>query len=100
MEEEQRCMKSNMSIECYLCLQLRSLLTDALAGSRGHREHGVQERVLSTLLTEMDGIGVQRDSLSAVCHLQVIINNAAVMDSLYRCDVVSACTLYLVDIKT
>lgn len=72
------------------------MLTDALVGSRGHRERGVQERVLSVLLTEMDGIGVQRDSLSTVCHLQVIINNAVVMDSLYKCNVVSACTLYLV----
>lgn len=72
------------------------MLTDALVGSRGHREHGVQERVLSALLTEMDGIGVQRDSLSAVCHLQVIINNAVLMDCLYKCNVVSACTLYLV----
>jgi len=100
MEEKQRCMKQNLSIEYCLCLQLPSLLTDALAGSRGHRERGVQERVLSALLTEMDGIGVQRDSLSAVCHLQVITNNTAVMDSLYKCDVVSACTLYLVDTKT
>jgi hypothetical protein len=46
----------------------------------------VQERVLSALLTEMDGIGVQRDSVSTMCkrfggdtsvqHSQVIgINN-------------------------
>lgn len=27
----------------------------------------MQERVLSALLTEMDGIGVQRDSLSTMC---------------------------------
>ncbi|XP_021913558.1 spermatogenesis-associated protein 5-like protein 1 isoform X2 [Zootermopsis nevadensis] len=54
---------------------------DALVGSRGHRERGVQERVLSALLTEMDGIGVQRDSLSTMhktyrgstsaCHSQI-----------------------------
>ena len=66
-------MKQNLSIECCLCLHLPSLLTDALVGSRGYRERGVQERVLSALLTEMDGIGVQRDSLSAVSHLRVII---------------------------
>ncbi|PNF38587.1 hypothetical protein B7P43_G03982 [Cryptotermes secundus] len=39
---------------------------DALVGSRGHREQGVQERVLSALLTEMDGIGVQQDSVSTM----------------------------------
>jgi Predicted ATPase (AAA+ superfamily) len=81
-------------------LQLASLLTDALVGSRGHRERGVQERILSALLTEMDGIGVQRDSLSTACHKQVIINNAVLMDSLHKCNVVSAFTHYLVDTKT
>jgi hypothetical protein len=45
----------------------------------------VQEHVLSALLTEMDGIGVQRDSLSTMCktylgsksvpHSQVVGNN-------------------------
>lgn len=99
-QEEQRYVKQNLSIEWCLCLHLPSLLTDALVGSRGHRERGVQERVLSALLTEMDGIGVQRDALSAVCHLQVIINNAVVMDSLYKCNVVAACTLYLMDTMT
>ena len=44
---------------------LNMYFTDALVGSRGYqRERGVQERVLSALLTEMDGIGVQTDSFS------------------------------------
>jgi hypothetical protein len=93
-------MKQNLIIEWCLYLHLASLLIDALVGSRGHRERGVQERVLSALLTEMDGIGVHRDSLSAVCNLQVIISNAVVMDYFYKCNVVSPFTLYLVDTNT
>ncbi|XP_069689211.1 ATPase family gene 2 protein homolog B-like isoform X2 [Periplaneta americana] len=46
---------------------------DALVGSRGERESGVQERVLSALLTEMDGIGVRLDSLSTVNKGVVVI---------------------------
>ncbi|PSN51845.1 Spermatogenesis-associated protein 5-like protein 1 [Blattella germanica] len=47
---------------------------DALVGSRGdHREKGVQERVLSSLLTEMDGIGVHLDGVSQInCEVIVI----------------------------
>jgi SpoVK/Ycf46/Vps4 family AAA+-type ATPase len=59
-----------------VCVAASFFVTDALVGSRGHRERGVQERVLSSLLTEMDGIGVQRDSVSTVCHLQVITDKA------------------------
>jgi SpoVK/Ycf46/Vps4 family AAA+-type ATPase len=69
------------NIHAFSCLVF-IFLADALVGSRGHREQGVQERVLSALLTEMDGIGVQQDSLSAmyktyrdnksVCPAQVI----------------------------
>ncbi len=35
---------------------------DSLVGSREGRGNGVKDRVLSTLLNEMDGIGVRRDS--------------------------------------
>jgi SpoVK/Ycf46/Vps4 family AAA+-type ATPase len=93
-------MKQNLIMEWCLCLHLPSLLIDALVGSRGHRERGVQERVLSALLTEMDGIGVHRDSLSALCHFQVIISNTVVMDYFYKCSVVSAFMLYLVGTNT
>lgn len=75
-------------------MQFFILLADALVGSRGHRERGVQERVLSALLTEMDGIGVQRDSLAtmcntyrdnkSVCHSKVIRNKIMLMNSLLK----------------
>lgn len=35
---------------------------DALLGCRGHREKGSQERILTSFLTEMDGVGVRLDS--------------------------------------
>nr|CAD7408887.1 unnamed protein product [Timema poppensis] len=41
---------------------------DALVGSRGDRQRGVQERVLSALLTEMDGVGIKLETLSSVQH--------------------------------
>jgi SpoVK/Ycf46/Vps4 family AAA+-type ATPase len=75
-------------------------VTDALVGSRGQRERGVQERVLSALLTEMDGIGIQRDSLSTGCHLQVITNTAVLMDSLYKSSIFCAFAVYVIDPKT
>jgi hypothetical protein len=69
-------------------------LADALVGSRGNRERGVQERVLSALLTEMDGIGIQQDSVStmyktyrgnkSVCPPQVVGCNELLMDFLYK----------------
>uniref|UniRef100_A0A1B6E8V1 AAA+ ATPase domain-containing protein n=1 Tax=Clastoptera arizonana TaxID=38151 RepID=A0A1B6E8V1_9HEMI len=37
---------------------------DALVGSRGGRESGSQERVLSAFLTEMDGVGLRADLVS------------------------------------
>lgn len=37
-------------------------ILDALVGSREGRETGVQERILSSFLTEMDGIGLRIDS--------------------------------------
>nr|XP_018907998.1 PREDICTED: spermatogenesis-associated protein 5-like protein 1 [Bemisia tabaci] len=36
---------------------------DALVGKRGDKNEGVHERVLSTFLTEMDGVGTRLDSL-------------------------------------
>lgn len=35
---------------------------DALVGSRTFREKGVQERILSSFLTELDGVGFKRDT--------------------------------------
>ncbi|XP_066998115.2 ATPase family gene 2 protein homolog B isoform X2 [Anabrus simplex] len=39
---------------------------DAMVGNRAEKERGVQERVLSAFLTEMDGIGVRLESVPSV----------------------------------
>ncbi|KAG8282551.1 spermatogenesis-associated protein 5-like protein 1 [Homalodisca vitripennis] len=44
---------------------------DALVGCRGKREKGSQERVLTTFLTEMDGVGVQLDK--GICQAGVVV---------------------------
>lgn len=87
--------------------RLYIFLADALVGSRGHRERGVQERVLSALLTEMDGIGVQRDSLSTMhktyrgstsaCHSQVIRKSSIYHHELCRIVLLrSACLSFII----
>nr|CAD7435628.1 unnamed protein product [Timema monikensis] len=56
---------------------------DALVGSRGDRQRGVQERVLSALLTEMDGVGIKLETLSSVQHQE---NNVLVVAATNRPD--------------
>lgn len=55
------------------------IFADALVGRRGDKEQNAQERVLSTLLTEMDGVGIHLDAHTRpneVCvkHAQLICN--------------------------
>lgn len=37
---------------------------DCVVGRRGDQRYGVQERVLSTLLNEMDGVGLHTEQLT------------------------------------
>ena len=48
---------------------------DSIVGRRSEtgQGRGVQERVLSTLLNEMDGVGVRLDDTTAVCGQQKLL---------------------------
>lgn len=55
---------------------------DALVGSRGDREAGAQERVLSALLTEMDGVGVHLEGLKLNCDDKRLLENDTSSDQI------------------
>lgn len=49
---------------------------DALVGHRAGREKGVHERVLSTFLTEMDGIGISLEGAASILNRADIVEGA------------------------